>query len=81
MSTPVIQPPFTNLQMELLKLFSRQLSEADLIAIRDLIAAYLLEKAFIQADLDWAEKSHIIENLSKQKTCPTTSEQKTTPCP
>ena len=58
MDAPVIQPPFTNLQMELLKLFSLQLPEADLIAIRDLIAAYLLEKAFIQADLDWAEKGH-----------------------
>jgi hypothetical protein len=58
MSALNIQPPFTNLQMELLKLFSRQLPEADLIAIRDLIAAYLLEKAFEQADLDWAEKGY-----------------------
>ena len=51
--------------MELLKLFSRQLPEADLIAIRDLIAAYLLEKAFTQADLDWAEKGYTTESFKK----------------
>lgn len=51
--------------MELLKLFSRQLPEADLIAVRDLIAAYLLEKAFTQADLDWTEKGYTNETFKK----------------
>jgi hypothetical protein len=63
MSTSVIQPPLTNLQMELLKLFSRQISESDLRAIRDLISAYLLEKTFQQADLDWAEKGYSAESF------------------
>jgi hypothetical protein len=63
MSTSAIQPPLTNLQMELLKLFSRQLSESDLLAIRDLISAYLLEKTFQQADADWAEKSYTAESF------------------
>lgn len=58
MNISAIQPPLTNLQMELLKLFSMQLPEADLIAVRDLISAYLLEKTFQQADVDWKEKGY-----------------------
>jgi hypothetical protein len=63
MSVPAIQPPLTNLQMELLKLFSQQVSEADLRAIRDMISAYLLEKTFQQADSDWAEKGYTAESF------------------
>jgi len=35
---------FTPLQHELLKLYSRNISEEDLLAIKDLIAKYFLEK-------------------------------------
>lgn len=59
MTSSNIQPPLTNLQMELLKLFSRELPEKDLLAIRDLIARYLLERSFELAD----EKLKMSENL------------------
>ena len=47
-------PPFTNLQMELLKLFARQLSEAELLDIRLLLAKHFLEKAMDAADTAWS---------------------------
>lgn len=65
MTGTAIQPPLTNLQVEILKLFSRQLPESDLLAIRDMISKYLLEKAFEQADLDWNEKGYSVESFKK----------------
>ncbi len=59
-----VSPPFTNLQHELLKLFARQLPENDLLAIRDLIAKYLLEKAFFEADRAWDEKGYTAESFN-----------------
>ena len=47
------QPPFSNLQMELLKLFSRHLSDEKLLAIKQLLARHFLEKAMDAADKVW----------------------------
>ncbi|MDO8367572.1 MAG: hypothetical protein Q7T20_12295 [Saprospiraceae bacterium] len=58
MNAKTVHPPLTNLQVELLKLFSRELPESDLIAIRDMIANYLLEKAFLEADNAWESKGY-----------------------
>ena len=66
MSNPTIQPPLTNLQMELLKLFSRQLPEKDLLAIKDLIAQYLLERTFELADEEWEKRNYTIEEFQKK---------------
>ena len=65
MNNPSISPPLTNLQHELLGLFARQLPETDLLAIRDLIAKYLLEKAFWEADKAWEEKGYTVESFKK----------------
>lgn len=61
-----IQPPLTNLQMELLKLFSRQLPDKDLNAIRDLIAQYLLERSFELADEEWDKRGYTVESFQKK---------------
>lgn len=66
MMNSAIQPPLTNLQMELLKLFSRQLPDKDLIAIRDLIAEYLLERTFELADADWERIGYTPEDFQKK---------------
>lgn len=66
MPNPSLQPPFTNLQMELLKLFSRQLPEKDLLAIRDLIAQYLLERSFELADQEWEKRGYTVESFQQQ---------------
>jgi hypothetical protein len=66
MDAGVVQPPFTNLQMELLKLFARQIPEPDLVAIRDMIARYLLEKAFFEADKSWDEKGYTLQSFQNK---------------
>lgn len=66
MTTTHIQPPLTNLQVELLKLFSRQIPDADLLAIRDMIAQYLLEKSFEYADEAWEEKGYTVESFQEK---------------
>lgn len=41
---------FTALQQEMLKLFGREVSEEDLLAIKDMIGKYFLEKLQHKAD-------------------------------
>lgn len=66
MNAATIQPPLTNLQLELLKLFSRQLPESDLLAIRDMISRYLLERAFAEADKAWEDKGYTVESFQQK---------------
>lgn len=51
--------------MELLKLFSRQLPDKDLHAIRDLIAQYLLERSFELADEEWDKRGYTVESFQQ----------------
>ena len=48
--------PMSNLQLEILKLFSRKVSENDLREIKKLISNYFAEKAISEADKIWFEK-------------------------
>jgi hypothetical protein len=48
--------PFSNLQLELLKLYESGVSEDDLKAINQLIVNYLANKVQDNADLLWEEK-------------------------
>ena len=61
----VIQQPFSNLQLELLKLYSKNVSERDLEQIKVFLARYFAEKAMDEADRIWAEKSYTAEQLLK----------------
>ena len=65
MITPNVQPPLTELQAEMLKLFATKISEKDLIEIRNMIALYLLEKARDEADTIWDEKGYTDEKLKE----------------
>ena len=47
------QTQFTNLQLELLKVFSRQVSDDDVKAIRKMLVNYFAEKAINLADQAW----------------------------
>ena len=47
------QTQFTNLQLELLKVFSRQVSDDDVKAIRKMLVNYFAEKAMNLADQAW----------------------------
>ncbi len=51
-----VNPPLTNLQSELLKLFAAQIPEEHLKELKNVIARFLLEKARDKADTIWDEK-------------------------
>jgi len=54
----MVQPPFTNVQAELLKLFSRQIPDEDLLELRQVMAKFLLQKARQRADAVWERKGY-----------------------
>ena len=58
-----IKPPLTNLQAELLKLFSMELPEEELIELRKIMADFLLKKTREKADVVWDEKEYSDEKL------------------
>ncbi len=58
MTTITLDKPLTNLQVELLKLFGRDLPEERLLAIRQLLSDYLLDMARDEADKAWNEKGY-----------------------
>ena len=47
----------TNLQLELLKTFTRQVSEEDVLAIRKMLANYFAQKAMNLADNVWEKNN------------------------
>ncbi|MFD2570130.1 hypothetical protein ACFSUS_05750 [Spirosoma soli] len=51
-------PPLSNLQMRLLKLYANQVSEEDLLAINQRIVDYFAEKAAKAANQVWDEKGY-----------------------
>lgn len=48
--------PFSNTQLELLKLFSTGLSDSELKELRDLLANFYADKSIKAADKAWDEK-------------------------
>lgn len=55
------QKPFSNIQLELLKLFPHNLNESDVKAIKKMLAKYFMEKAIIEADKIAEEKGYTSE--------------------
>ncbi len=60
-----IKPPLTNLQAELLKLFSMELPEEELMELKKIMADFLLKKTREKADAVWDEKEYSDEKLKK----------------
>jgi len=48
--------PLSNIQIELLKLFSTNLNDKDLIELKDLLSSFYADKAIAKADDIWDEK-------------------------
>ena len=65
MNTSTLEMPFNKHQLELLKLFSRDLDDEDLIAIKRLIVQYLGEKITKMADEVWEEKQWTNEDMRR----------------
>jgi hypothetical protein len=58
-----IQPTLTNVQTEMLKVFAMQLPEQQLNELRLVIARFLMDKARIEATVQWDEKGYTEETL------------------
>ena len=60
----------SNLQLEFLELFAEQVSEEELLDIKQLISMYYAQKAIAAADKVWKEKNlsqKVMEQWSKKK--------------
>ena len=51
-----LKTPFTNAQLELLKLFSRNFSEEELLEMKRQLAQFFAKKAITEADKIWEKK-------------------------
>ena len=60
-----VQPPLSNIQAELLKLFSAEISESHLLELKKVMAKFLLDKARDKADAIWDEKGYSDEKLQQ----------------
>jgi hypothetical protein len=49
-------PSLSNLQLEILKAYTHQLSETDLLDLKRTLAAFFSQRLIKQADISWDEK-------------------------
>ncbi|MDB4904592.1 MAG: hypothetical protein JWQ63_3873 [Mucilaginibacter sp.] len=61
----VLNYPLSNVQIELMKLFSTNLSEKELIELKDVLARFYAEKAIAQADAIWNERGLSDQDMEK----------------
>jgi hypothetical protein len=57
--------PLSNIQLELLKLYSSDISEADLLHIKRYLAKYFAFKAIGEADHAWEDKGYTNETMDQ----------------
>lgn len=63
--TAQLHSPFTNLQMEMINLFAKEVPEPQLLEIKSMVARYLLEKARDAADAAWDSKGYTQTTIDK----------------
>jgi hypothetical protein len=61
----VLNYPLSNVQVELMKLFSTNLSEEELIELKDLLASFYADKATSKANAIWDEKELTNADMDK----------------
>jgi len=66
MASITVQPPLSNVQEELLKLFSANISDSQLLELKKVMAKFLLDQARDKADAIWDAQGYTDESL-KQK--------------
>ena len=72
----VLNYPLTNVEIELMKLFNTNISEHELIELKDLLSRFYANKAIAEADAIWHEKDLTDEDMDKWLNVNTTR----TPC-
>jgi hypothetical protein len=65
MTTVQASTQFSNVQLDLLKLFSKNIPDEDLLEIRRIIVKYMAKKAGDWADAIWEEKNLDAETILK----------------
>ena len=60
-----LQMPMSNLQQEILKIYSHNLPEEQLLEIKNLLAQYFAKKAIDEADKIWDEKGYTNELMDE----------------
>jgi hypothetical protein len=60
-----VNPPLSNIQAELLKVFSADIPDKYLDELKGIIARFLLDKARDKADNAWDEKGYTDEKLQQ----------------
>ena len=60
-----VRPPLSNLQLELLNVFSRDVPDEDLRAIKEMLSTYFAQKAAHLADEVWDQESFTEETMSQ----------------
>ncbi len=55
----IVKQPFSNAQLELLKAFSHNLSDAELAELKKVLAQFFAQRAINEADRVWDEKGWI----------------------
>lgn len=61
----VVQKPFSNIQMELMKLYSLDIDDSDLLHIKNYLAQYFMQKAIDEADAVWEKKGYSDEMIDE----------------
>ena len=61
----VLNYPLTNVQIELLKLFSTNLSESELMGLKDALAKFYAEKSISLADAIWDQRGLTDADMEK----------------
>lgn len=56
--------PLSNVQLELLKLYSTNLSEKDILELKDVLARFYAEKSIELADNVWQQKGYTAEDMN-----------------
>jgi hypothetical protein len=66
MTNSFANPPLSNVQAELLKLFSAEIPENHLLELKKVMAKFLLDKARDKADAVWDELDYTDDKLQQK---------------
>ncbi|MFC0184023.1 hypothetical protein SAMN04515674_102437 [Pseudarcicella hirudinis] len=61
----IAQKPLSNIQMELMKLYSSDIDDSDLLHIKNYLAQYFMQKAIDEADAIWKKKGYSDELMDE----------------
>jgi hypothetical protein len=61
----MLSVPLSNLQMEILELYSTDLKENDLYALKRILAKFYAERAIREADRIWDEKGFTQQDMEE----------------